>query len=917
MRSTGLSSGELLDPRPRPNRSPEDVPLTIVGNADLAEFGEALATAQACAIDTETVYSKSDPSNFIGPLRVVSAATRSQDGNADGNANGSSDRSWVVDVRAVDKGQLARALAGVKADAWNANFDAHVIERDLFGLTSATTSTTNPAVAKPTSTTNPAVAKPTSTTNPAVAKPTSTTNPAVAEPTSSPLVPPIWWDVMLSDALLHQGLSGFDFYHSLAWASEWYLGLQAQGKGTTQTSFTADGELSDEQLRYAAADAVETLWIGQIVRERLAEAGLEQICQLEQGARPFLDQMQRSGLAVDQEGWKVELQHLEQRRQELMTRLAELTGGGQGGLFDQQLKPNWNPNSEHDVRLVLNQHEHDRVERWALAEFGEKRQLNETDSLNAMVLNAIGGEICEALLAFRDATKVVSTYGEGLLSFVRSDGRFHSNYLQVVGTNTGRLASRNPNAQNLTPRLKPYIHPARGGVFVYADLSQAELRFAAQIADDKKLQEAFELGLDIHDATATSMFDIDMTQLRSTDPAQHDLMRTKAKRINFGILYGLRATGLARTLTEDGVWTERHEAEELINTYLATYPGVGDWVRARDEFITDLAAATPEVDWPLTLRLHLLWPQVNLARRQLREELHRHCVAEEIDARLRSSTVVGGAPSGERSEPGEIDVPANLAETAWCLSFSAPVVIGADGQPVRINSRTLAGRRQQFTLRIDGLLETAAEIVAESPKPQPRKAWELALSRTGLATPFIAGSTAAAGGTSSTATTSGTSSTAAGGGTNTAGMSTAAMSSKELAKLLENRPLRRAVIDVVGETMGADNQAVLLNRALSSRIERLANAYRNAPIQGGVADVMLDAFARLHNRLGAIEGAKGVQTVHDSVVVECLESDADKVAALVRDTLEEAMQHWCPNVPAVVDTDIRTSLSDKDIVRTI
>ncbi len=817
MNSPEPRSRELPDPRPRSNRQPEDVPLTIVSNTDLVEFGEALATAQACAIDTETVYSKSDPSNFIGPLRVVSAATRSRDPNT----NDWSDRSWVVDVRAVDSSQLAKALAGVKADAWNANFDSHVIERDLFGFASDAA--------------------------------------------------PVWWDVMLSDALLHQGLSGFGFYHSLAWASEWYLGVQAQGKGTIQTSFTTDGELTNEQLQYAAADAVETLWIGQIVRERLAKAGLEQICQLEQGARPFLDRMQRSGLAVDQQGWKTELQSFEQRRQELMTRLAELTGGGQGGLFDQQVKPNWNPNSEHEVRAVLNRYAQDRVQRWALAEFGEHRLLNETDSLNAMVLKAIGGEICEALLALRDATKVVSTYGDGLLSFVRSDGRFHSSYLQVVGTNTGRLASRNPNAQNLTPLLKPYIHPAPGAVFVYADLSQAELRFAAQVADDKKLQKAFELGLDIHDATATSMFDIDMSELRSTDPTQHDLMRTKAKRINFGILYGLRAAGLARTLTEDGVYTQRHEAEELIDTYLETYPGVGAWVKTRDEFISDLAVSPPEVDWPLTLRLHLLWQQVDLARRQLREELHRHCVAEEVDARLRSSTAD--------------DVPANLAETAWCLSFSAPVVIGTDGEHFRIDSRTLAGRRQQFTLRTDGLLETAAQIVAESQKPQPRKAWELALSRTGLVTPFTSGD--------------------------------AAMDSKELAKLLENRPLRRAVIDAVGENMGADNQAALLNRALSSRIERLANAYRNAPIQGGVADVMLDAFARLHSRLSAIENAKGVQTVHDSVVVECLESDADKVAVLVRDTLEEAMQHWCPDVPAVVDTDIRTSLSDKDIVRTI
>ena len=93
----------------------------------------------------------------------------------------------------------------------------------------------------------------------------------------------------------------------------------------------------------------------------------------------------------------------------------------------------------------------------------------------------------------------------------------------------------------------------------------------------------------------------------------------------------------------------------------------------------------------------------------------------------------------------------------------------------------------------------------------------------------------------------------------------------------------------------------------------MANAYRNAPVQGGVADVMLDAYGMLHERLPRFADTHGVQTVHDSVVVECPRAVAKDVAVLVKATLEEAMTNWCPDVAAVADTDVRSSLSDSDI----
>ena len=117
--------------------------------------------------------------------------------------------------------------------------------------------------------------------------------------------------------------------------------------------------------------------------------------------------------------------------------------------------------------------------------------------------------------------------------------------------------------------------------------------------------------------------------------------------------------------------------------------------------------------------------------------------------------------------------------------------------------------------------------------------------------------------------------------------------------------------------MGEDAMILLLNRSLKTRISQMANAYRNAPIQGGVADIMLEAYGLLHERLARFEEAVGVQTVHDSVVVECRRSDASAVASTVKSAMEEAMQIWCPDIPAQADTDIRNSLSDHDIIETI
>jgi len=797
------------DPRPRADRSPGDVALTFVGPRQLDELREHLLGAIACAIDTETVFDPRGVDRGPGPLRVISAATRAPDGT---------EKAWVIDVGLVDRIHVARTLSGVRADAWNADFDARVLDRDVID---------------------------------------------VARRAGENVESVVWWDAQLADALIHQGVSGFGFYHGLAWAAEWYLGIHAQGKGTTQLSYTASDRLSDEQIAYAAADAVETMWVADVIRRRIEDEGLNRVCGLEQRARPFLDHMERAGLPFDWDGWQHRLREMDERLRAVMGTLAERTGGGQASLFSEHLEPTWNPASERQVKEILNEHSTDLVRGWAIREHGEPRLLLPTDSLTATALAGIGGDLCELLLEHRDLTKVLSTYGDTIREHLHADGRLHPEYLQVVGTNTGRLASRNPNAQNFTPKMKPHIRPHDPErVFVYADLSQAELRFVTQVAGDHNLRQAFIDGLDIHEATAERMFGVTMAGLRDSDPSAYDEFRAKAKRINFGIVYGQRGAGLARSLSHSGVETTKDEGEGLLDSYLGAYPQIAGWVTERDDFIEHLSATLPAMDWPLTLQLHRLWPVVRAVRRTFRDESHRWPTADEVHDRLRDEHT--------------------LDEVAWVLSFNAPVALTVDGTPFGFASHTLAGRRQQFTIHTEGLLATATSIAVRSPKEGPTRVRANLTARLGTRFEDDAGQL---------------------------------LNAVAADKLLEDRTLRRAVIDEVTRTMGEDATATLLDRSLRERVGRMGNAYRNAPIQGGVADVMLEAYGLLHERLSERHpSAVGVQTVHDSVLIECDRSEAAAVASTVKATLEEAMRIWCPDIPAVADTDIRTSLSDSDVI---
>ena len=131
-------------------------------------------------------------------------------------------------------------------------------------------------------------------------------------------------------------------------------------------------------------------------------------------------------------------------------------------------------------------------------------------------------------------------------------------------------------------------------------------------------------------------------------------------------------------------------------------------------------------------------------------------------------------------------------------------------------------------------------------------------------------------------------------------------------RAFEDRPLRLAFVEALAAAVGKQAADGHLQRAARERVSAMVNAWRNAPIQGSVADIMLVAYADLEHRLRRFDSARPVQTVHDSIVVECDRADAPAVATELRAALEQASLRFCPDVTPRADVDIRPTLADAD-----
>ncbi len=321
------------------------------------------------------------------------------------------------------------------------------------------------------------------------------------------------------------------------------------GKGAKQIPFSqVPLETAGD---YAAEDADITLRLHQNLWPRLQS--IEKLRQVYQDIEiplvEVLARMERTGVLVDAEALDRQSETLVERMQAIEEQAHKLAG-----------QP-FNLDSTKQLREIL----FDKLDLPA-----QVKTPKGSPSTNEEALEAIAGEheLPALILEYRGAAKLRSTYTDKLVQMIHPDtGRVHTSYHQAVAA-TGRLSSSNPNLQNIPVRTEAgrrireaFIAP-EGWRILAADYSQIELRIMAHLSGDKKLLDAFAHGADIHRATAAEVFNLNPDQV---DREQ----RRAAKAINFGLMYGMSAWGLARNL---GI--ERGEAQDYIDRYFERYPGV-------------------------------------------------------------------------------------------------------------------------------------------------------------------------------------------------------------------------------------------------------------------------------------------------------------------------------------------------------
>ena len=835
--------------------NPEEYPVTFINNENqLNELSVKLSKATRVAVDTETHNAALFEDGLWAALRVISIALKMPDDSYE---------AYVIDVRDIPSKPLADVMRSITlADAWNANFDDRVL--DLAGCN-------------------------------------------VQE----------WRDAMLSDGLLHSGASGFDFWHGLAVSAKKYLGIDLSGKGTTQTSYDGTSDLTAEQIRYPGVDALVTLKIAEHIDSLVTLAGLDLPVNLEQKARPFILEMTKRGITFQMPLWreKVLSEHIVGLK-DAQSELASLTGGSDANLFGESEDPTWNPDSDAQAREALNT--------WAaeaVKTFTGGRLLVKTDKLDKTALKQIKHPIAESLLRYRNHAKLLSTYGENLEGFVGTDGRIRPRYKQGGVVATGRLSSDKPNAQNFSPLMKAYFRPSddidengvsHKRVFVYADLSQAELRVIAQVSNDERMRGLFRLGGDFHARTAADMFDVDMDALKETDPTAHSNNRKKAKGVNFGIPYGLGAAALATNLTVNSkLLTSTGEAAAMLKKYGETYPSVNAWLSERDMFVRSLANKTSDVNWDLSFKLMELHKVVVPLARTMKKKLGRPASALELSMAILDDDAL--RLSSKDSEANLADLRANhTSDVMWASSFDAAVVLTNGGEPWSFESRTLTGRRRLFTVPMDsstkdkfeGVLTSVMLTICTSDKERVCELRKQFADLHKLTLPVGSNRCPKKAGES-------TADFKARNNLFRRGERVACVKTFEGA----NKRLKYELLKYITEHMGAEAvKTHLLPEAMKDQIRSYGNRFRNHPIQSLVADIGLQYYGSLRGILSNYRNAFPVQAVHDSIAIECDMEDAPRLVLEVKKALEDALSTWCPDVPSVADADIRLSLSDDDVI---
>ncbi|MDT8307130.1 MAG: DNA polymerase I, partial [Anaerolineae bacterium] len=370
-------------------------------------------------------------------------------------------------------------------------------------------------------------------------------------------VAPVVFDTMIAEWLTDPGSK----FMSLKGLASHRLGVQMTeiteliGSGKNQKTMA---QLTvDEVAPYGAADADMTLRLMEPLEAEIAEKGLERVMEIEM---PFIDvlvNMEREGVAIDVDFFRQTSRELEERLAALEKEIYAIAGHP------------FNINSTQQLSEVL-------FQELGLPHRGLRKTRSGYYSTAADVLDSLKQAdetgIINLILEYRELGKLKSTYVDALPELVNPEtARIHSSFNQT-GTVTGRIASSNPNLQNIPVRSEVGMRIRRGfvarpgWVILAADYSQVELRILAHITQDEALLEAFRQGQDIHRATAAAVFGVPLEEVSYKQ-------RQFAKNVNFGIIYGMGAYRLAR---ESELTVA--EAENYIKDYFERFPGIRDYL---------------------------------------------------------------------------------------------------------------------------------------------------------------------------------------------------------------------------------------------------------------------------------------------------------------------------------------------------
>lgn len=372
------------------------------------------------------------------------------------------------------------------------------------------------------------------------------------------------WDTMIAHYLIQPEL-----HHNMDYMAEVYLNYQTihideligpRGKNQKSTR-----DLSPTQVyEYAAEDADITLRLKNVLEPKLKDAGVVDLFyQIEMPLVRVLAEMEMNGVLIDTDSLKETSELFTMRLTELEHRIYELAG------------EEFNIASPKQVGDIL----------FGKLQIIEKPKKTKTGQYvtNEETLQSLRSkhEIVEKILEHRGLKKLVGTYVDALPKLINPrTGHIHTSFNQTI-TATGRLSSSDPNLQNIPIRgedgkeIRKAFIPEPGCQFFSADYSQIELRVMAHLSEDEHMMQVFREGKDLHAATAATIYK------KGIDEVSRD-ERTKSKRANFGIIYGITVFGLAERLEID-----RSEARQLIDGFFQTFPQVHDYMERSKEIVRE------------------------------------------------------------------------------------------------------------------------------------------------------------------------------------------------------------------------------------------------------------------------------------------------------------------------------------------